>query len=255
MVPIATHRASSVLIGIGALALAGALVDPGYGADTAEIYVVQGLPGQSLVVKVDGKAVDNDVATAKVVGPFDIEPGRRTVTFSDGGDVVLERALTVEAGSSSDVVAHLPASASAAPMVTVFKNDLSAVPRGKATLTVAHTAAVPPADIRVDGKVLFENVANGESLTLVVPAGTYSVDIVPTGKNGPAVLGPLDLTVKAGGLDRVFAVGDPAKKTMNVAVHVIATGSTGSGQPARVDTGTGGQAVGYHGPMVTNLVR
>ena len=41
---------------------------------------------------------------------------------------------------------------------------------------------------------------------------------------------PLDLTVKAGGLDRVFAVGDPAKKTMNVAVHVIPTGSKGSGQ-------------------------
>ena len=36
------------------------------------------------------------------------------------------------------------------------------MPKDKAKLTVAHTAAVPPADIRVDGKVLFENVANGE---------------------------------------------------------------------------------------------
>jgi hypothetical protein len=253
MVPIAIHRAPLVLIGIGAVALASAWVDPGYAADTAEIYVVQGLPDTSLDVSVDGKSVETGVATAKVVGPFDVEPGRRTVTFTDGKDVVLERALTVEAGSSADVVAHLPASASAAPTMTVFKNDLSAVPRGKATLTVAHTAAVPPADIRVNGKVLFENVANGESLTLVVPADTYKVDIVPTGKDGPAVLGPLDLTVEAGGLDRVFAVGDPAKKTMNVAVHVIPTGSTGSGQPDRVNTGTGGQAVGYDGLMIPDL--
>jgi hypothetical protein len=253
MVPITIHRVPLVLIGIGALALAGVTVDPGYGANTAEIYVVQGLPDQSLDVSVDGKSVERGVATAKVVGPFDVEPGRRTVTFSDGKDVVLERALSVDAGSSADVVVHLPASASAAPTVTVFKNDLSAVPRGKATLTVAHTAAVPPADIRVNGKVLFENVANGESLTLVVPADTYSVDIVPTGKDGPALLGPLDLTVEAGGLDRVFAVGDPAKKTMNVAVQVIPTGSTGSGQPEKVNTGTGGQAVGYHGLMVPDL--
>ena len=74
------------------------------------------------------------------------------------------------------------------------------------------------------------------------------MDIVPTGKDGPAVLGPVDLKVEAGGLDRVFAVGDPAKKTMNVAVHVIPTGSTGSDKPARVNTGTGGQAVGYARP-------
>jgi hypothetical protein len=243
-----------VLIGITALALAGAMTSPGHAADTAEIYVVQGLPDQSLDVSVDGKSVETGVDTAKVVGPFDVEPGRRTVTFTDGGDVVLERALTIDASSSSDVVAHLPASASAAPTVTVFDNDLSGVPRGKAKLTVAHTAAVPPADIRVDGKVLFENVANGEELTLVVPADTYSVDIVPTGQDGPAVLGPLDLKVEAGGLDRVFAVGDPAKKTMNVAVHVIPTGSTGSKEPDRVNTGTGGQAVGYHGPLVPNVL-
>ena len=254
MAPITIHRAPVVLIGIAALALACALTSPGHAAETAEIYVVQGLPDRSLDVSVDGKTVESGVATAKVVGPFDVESGSRTVTFTDGGDVVLERALTVEPGSSSDVVAHLPASASAAPLVTVFDNDLSAVPRDKAKLTVAHTAAVPPADIRVDGKVLFENVANGEELTLVVPADTYSVDIVPTGEDGPAVLGPVDLKVEAGGLDRVFAVGDPSKKTMNVAVHVIPTGSTGSGKPDRVNTGTGGQAVGYHGPMAPRVL-
>lgn len=239
---IVNRRAKLAMICAGALALAGTAIGPGQAASTAEIYLVQGLPGQSLDVSVDGSAVEQDVATASVVGPFDVEPGRRTVTLTDGGDVVLKRTISVAAGSSSDVVAHLPASASASPTATVFENDLSAVPRGKALLSVAHTAAVPPADIRVDGEVLFANVANGESLALVVPADTYSVDIVPTGKNGPALLGPLDLEVKAGGLDRVFAVGDPTKETMNVAVHSIRTGSSGSDQPKKVDTGSGGQA-------------
>jgi hypothetical protein len=250
---IVNRRVNAVLLCIGGLALAGVTVSPGHAADVAEIYVVQGLPGKTLDVAIDGSSVEQGVATAKVVGPFEVEAGSRTVTFSDGGDTVLERKLNVDAGSSRDVVIHLPVSASADPTVTEFKNDLSSPAKGKATLAVAHTAAVPPADIRVNGKVLFENVANGESLTLVVPADTYSVDIVPTGTDGPAVLGPLDLPVKAGGLDRVFAVGDPTKKTMNVAAHSIKTGSSGSDRPDRVDTGTGGQASGFVAPLGAGL--
>lgn len=249
------RRTKLILICIGALALSGLATGPGHAGNTAEVYVVQGLPGKSLDVSIDGATVDRDVDAAEVVGPFDVEPGSRTVSFSDGDDVVLERTMKVAASSSSDVVVHLPASSSAAPVVTVFENDLTTVPRGKATLTVAHTAAVPPADIRVDGKVLFANVANGESLTVDVPAGTYTVDIVPAGRSGPALLGPLELPIKAGGLDRVFAVGDPTRKSMNVAVHVIPTGSSGSDRPKKVDTGTGGQAAGHPAPLALNIFR
>ena len=110
-------------------------------------------------------------------------------------------------------------------------------------MTVAHTAAVPPADIRVDGAVLFANVANGESLNLVVPVGSYSVDIVPAGASSPVVFGPVTLAVQGGSLNRVYAVGDPAATTMNVAVHVITVPESGSAPPTMVDTGTGGMAV------------
>jgi hypothetical protein len=140
------------------------------------------------------------------------------------------------------VVVHRPADPNGAPVLTWFTNDLSAVPAGKASLTVAHTAVVGPADIRVDGKVLFANIANGESLTLVVPATTYTVEIVPAGATGPVVLGPIKLTVAAGSLTRVFAIGDPKDKTMSVAVQVLTAPTTGSSKPKMVDTGTGGQA-------------
>ena len=81
--------------------------------------------------------------------------------------------------------------------------------------------------------MLFENIANGESLKLVVPVATYKVAIVPTGKTKPVILGPVSLTVKGGALNRVYAVGDPEKKTMNVAVHVIADRHEGSSSPRR----------------------
>ena len=121
-----------------------------------------------------------------------------------------ENTVDAQAGSSSDLVLHLTTAAGDPPVVTQFANDLTGVPSDKASLTVAHTAAVPPADIRVDGQVLFANVANGESLNLVVPAGSYSVDIVPAGESSPVVFGPVNLTVQGGSLNRVYAVGDPS---------------------------------------------
>ncbi len=239
-----------VLLLGGALVTAGLTAAPVQAADDAKIYIVQGLPGRTVDVAVDGKTVAKDVRTAAVTKGFAVEAGTRKVSVSDGGDVVLERVFKVSAGSSWDVVLHLPAEdgADAEPAVTVFRNDLSDVPRGKASLTVAHTARVGEADVRVDGKVLFADIENGESLNVVVPVATYEVAIVPAGKSSPVVLGPVDLTVKGGALNRVYAIGDPSKKTMNVAVHVIETGTSGSQAPRRVDTGTGGQAVALQRP-------
>lgn len=226
------------------LSIAGLSAAPSYAASDAEVYVIQGLPGRTVDVAIDGKNVGKNIKTAAVAGPFQVGGGDRKVTFSDGDQVLLESMVTVRPKSSWDVVVHLPAETKTKPAVTVFRNDLDAVPKGKASLTVAHTAQVPPADIRVDGKVLFADVANGESLTLVVPVATYKVAIVPAGKTRPVLVGPVDLTVTGGALNRVYAIGDPEEKTMNVAVHVLRTGSSGSDKPSRVDTGTGGQAVG-----------
>ena len=230
------------LVAVGALALVGGTVSTSYAANEAKIYIVQGLPGRDLDVKVDGKTVAEDMKTAEVTkeGGIAVKPGKRTITFSDDGETVLERSFEVKAKSSWDVVVHLPESDADKPAVTVFRNDVKAVPKGKASLVVAHTATVPPADIRVDNKVLFENIANGEALKLTVPVATYEVAIVPTGETKPVILGPVELTVKGGAVNRVYAVGDPAKKSMTVAVHVIPTGSTGTGAPDDVDTGRGG---------------
>jgi hypothetical protein len=231
-----------VMVLVGAVALVGGSISTSYAANDAKIYIVQGLPGRTLDVAVDGKKVASDVKSAAVAGPYAVAAGDRKISFSDNGDVVLERTFSVTARSSWDVVVHLPENSADKPAVTVFRNDVSSVPRGKASLVVAHTATVPPADIRVNGDVLFENIGNGESLQLTVPVATYEVAIVPTGETEPVVLGPLELTVKGGAVNRVYAIGDPGKKTMNVAVHVIPTASSGSGRPSDVNTGFGGQS-------------
>lgn len=234
--------AKLALVLVGAVALVGGSVSTSYAANDAKVYIVQGLPGRTLDVAVDGKKVASGVKSAAIAGPYTIKAGSRKISFTDNGDKVLERTFEVKAKSSWDVVVHLPENSADKPAVTVFRNDVSAVPRGKASLVVAHTATVPPADIRVNGDVLFENIGNGESLKLTVPVATYEVAIVPTGETKPVVLGPLELTVKGGAVNRVYAIGDPGKKTMNVAVHVIPTASSGSGQPSDVNTGFGGES-------------
>jgi hypothetical protein len=243
------------LVAAGVLALAGLTISPSYAANDTEIYIVQGLPGKNLDVEIDGESVAEGVKTAAVAGPFKVEPGSRMVTFSENGTKVLENTFTIKEGSKADVVAHLPASSSGDPLVTVYKYDDVKVSKGNALLVVSHVAAVPPADVRVDEQVLFANIANGESLELMVPVATYKVDIVPTKKTEPVYFGPVSLTVKGGAINRVYAVGDPDNKTMNVAVHVITAGTTGSGKPSEVNTGTGGQAVGDGPSLVSNLVR
>ncbi len=235
--------------------LAAVTISPSYAANSTEVYIVQGLPGKTLDVEIDGKSVADGVKTAEVAGPFKVKPGKNTVTFSESGSQLLENSFSIKKGGKADVVAHLPASSSGDPLVTVYKYEDVNVPKGKAFLAVAHTAAVPPADVKVNGQVLFANIANGESLDLTVPVATYKVSIVPAGKEKPVFFGPVSLTVKGGAINRVYALGDPEKKTMNVAVHVLVAGTTGSDKPSEVNTGTGGQAVGEGPALQVNLTR
>ncbi|TDU89158.1 uncharacterized protein DUF4397 [Kribbella voronezhensis] len=237
-------RVISLALAVMIAAASALFAVPADAAGKGELHVIQGLPGRSLDISVDGRTVARGVQGAEVVGPLDVAAGQRKVTARDGGKVVIERVVTVGAGSNLDVVIHRPAAPTAAPVITSYANKLTGVPKDKAALRVAHTAAVGPADIRVNGKVLFANVANGESLDVVVPAGKYSVDIVPAGATSPVVLGPLSLAVKAGYLTRVFAIGEPNSKTMNVVVTSLRLPGTGSDRPGLVNTGTGGQAAG-----------
>lgn len=243
------------LVATGTLAAGGVAVTPSHAADEAKLYLVQGLPGRTVDLELDGKLVAESVKPVTVAGPFRVKGGSRTLTVKEGDDTLLQRRMPVKAGSSWDAVAHLPAKGESKPELTVFRNDETALPAGKAALVVAHTARVPPADIRIDGKPLLKNVANGESLAVVVPVKTYRAAIVPAGKSKPVLVGPVELTVKGGALNRVYAVGDPEKKTMNVAVHVIKTGTRGSDRPSQVNTGTGGQAVGATPGIFVNLLR
>lgn len=202
------------------------------------VYLVQGVPGAAVDVAVDGKAVKGSVAAKAIVGPLRLSAGKHTVTFKTA-DWTVSSTVNV-ARPSSDVVLHWPASSTQKPVVSVFGNDLASVGADKGRLTVAHTAVVAPADIRVNNKVLFANIANGEFATAEVPADTYSVEVVPTGQTKNPLLGPVDLPVAKGALTRVFAIGQPSNGSMDAVVQVLPLSTKGSPAPGQVDAGSAG---------------
>jgi hypothetical protein len=238
---LALRRTWLALLGLGSVALLSIGLTPSVAASPTSIYVVQGLPGHTVSVSVDGETVVESLAGGKVAGPFKVKRGARTVTVSEGDKTLVTSKVTLPRGSSSEVVVHMPASPTGDPMITRLGNDLGAVQTGRAAHSVAHMASAGPIDIRVEKKVVTANVANGEYTYKVVPAGTRSVDIVSTGMAKP-LLGPFDNTLAAGKMSWLFVIGQPGKN-LAVVRHVISLdASTGSKRPADVRTGTGGQA-------------
>lgn len=215
-------------------------------------YAVQGVPGTSVDISVDGEPVQSDVQATDVVGPLDVGAGDHTIEFTSA-DWTTQASFTV-ATASQDLVLHWPADAKDKPTVTAFRNDLSPVSAKEGRLTVAHTAVVPPADIVASGKVLFSNIANGEFVTAEVPSGTYSVKVVPTG-GGDALLGPLDLQVKAGALTRVFAIGTPRDSSMNAVVQVLPLEKRAARTPEAMDTGAAGLGLDLASLVVPGMRR
>jgi hypothetical protein len=246
VVPFSRRRAVVTgLVVSSAVALAPlAAVEAAAAPATGTVYVVQGVADTPMTITVDGKAVASGAAAKTIVGPLTMTAGNHTVTAeSPSGGASVSASVSVTGGGNLDAVVHRQVDPSKPPVITTFPNDLSAVTTGSGRLVVAHTAAVGPADVRVDQKVLFANIANGEALTVTVPAATYTVDIVPTATTGPVVFGPAPVPVKATALTRVFAIGVAANSSMDAVVQVLPLSTRGAGTtPSTVNAGDGGQA-------------
>ena len=227
------------------VALASSMVAvEAHAAPTGTVYVVQGVADTPMTITVDGKSVATAAPAKTIVGPLTLSAGTHSITAeSPSGTGTVTASMSLAAGANVDAVIHRQVDPSKAPVVTTFPNDLSTVAAGSGRLIVAHVAAVGPADVRVDQKVLFANIANGEALTVTVPGGKYKVDIVPTATSGPVVFGPADVPVAQTALTRVFAIGVAATNSMDAVVQVLPLSARGSGAtPSTVNAGDGGQA-------------
>jgi hypothetical protein len=241
-------RSSRALAAAGAAALvvaSGAPAGAESGSPPGRIVVVQAVPRESLNVSIDGRMVRQASPVGSVVGPLAVTPGRHRVAFTDpSGSLRLTSTVVVASGSSSDIVVHLPASVSGAPVVNAYKTPRGPIAPGKARVLIAHTATVAPADVRVDGQVVFHDIANGEFATADLAAGGHTVALLPAGLRTHPILGPLHVDLQAGTVTMVYAVGNPRDHSMNVIAHTETIASNGAVVPLSIDTGRAGLAAG-----------
>ncbi|MFY0406751.1 DUF4397 domain-containing protein [Solicola sp. PLA-1-18] len=231
----ATARAATVLV---APATATAR------AATGQVALVQAVPGATVDVVVDGKTLRDGVAGRKVVGPIRLKPGKHTVAFrGDGAPVRAD--VQVAAGGNSDVVFHRPASVDERPVVTVYTTPDEPIAPGRSRVLLAHTALVPPADVELDGKTVFTNIANGEYATADVPAGKHEASLVLSGA-GTNLLGPLPLDLGSDTATMIYAVGSPDAGSMDVVARTVRLRRDGTVAPTRVDTGSAGLVSDVH---------
>ncbi len=212
-------------------------------APVARVTVIQAVPGVTVDVRIDDRPVASTAAVGDVLGPFDLAPGEHDITFTGDG-VSVDSTLSVRAGAASDVVLHLPAEVGGEPVVHSYDAPTGAIGPDKARVVLAHTATVAPADVEVDGRTVFTNIANGEFAEADVPAGSIEVALLPSGSGGSPILGPLDLTLEASTLSMIYAYGNPSDGSMEVIAHTAELAADGSIRPSRIDTGSAGLVAG-----------
>lgn len=234
-----------VPLALGATALAPAAHAADAAPAGAKLTVIQALPDQVLDVVIDRGVVSEGSEAGSVLGPFPLAAGEHRVTFEDeAGEVVLSTTVDVANGSVQDLVAHLPAQVDGEPVATVYETPTSPIGSDKARVLIAHTASVAPADVRVDGTVVFTNIANGEFATADVPAGDHVAELLPAGVTRGPILGPLDVTLPASTATMIYAMGDPKQDSMEVIAHNVPLAADGADVPTSIDAGSAGLVSG-----------
>jgi hypothetical protein len=212
---------------VAALLLTGSVLLPGIAGaqgDTSQVTVVHGVPDLTVDVYVDDELTLEDFEPGEVAGPLELPAATYNIKVRAAGadadsDPALEDDIPLPGGVDASIVAHLDGDGDL--QLSAFVNDLSEVDEGDARVTVRHTAAAPTVDVRAGGAVLLSDLANPDEDSADVPAGTYTVEVVPAGESEPVVIGPADLTFDAATHTVVYAIGSLADDTLGVVVQTF----------------------------------
>jgi hypothetical protein len=215
---------------------------PAQAADNAEVSILHGVPGATVDVYANGKALLKNFKPGTLTDPQSLPAGTydlKVVKAGDGadGDAVIEADnVKVPGGANITVVAHLNEDGD--PSLTPFVNDVSKIPAGKARITVRHTAAAPAVDVRAGSDPVFTNLSNPNEKSAEVDAGTVKADVVLKGTDD-VVIGPASLNLAEGTSTIVYAWGSAEDDNLKLAVQTVKGLHS---NPGGVPGGTGGQA-------------
>src|SRR4051794_1395842 len=209
-------KTSRILTSIAALGLAIGVV-PLVGASSgaadapASVTVVHGIPSVGDVDVCVGttallSAVPfKGVATISVpAGTYDITVNAAATPACSGAVAISAPGTVVPAGAVVSAVANI---AGGTPDLAIYANDLSPVAAGSGRVAVYHAANAPAVDILVNGDPGLTDLTQKTVQSADLPAGSYDFTVTPAGDPSTTVLDLPDVSLPAGKLLQVFAVG------------------------------------------------
>jgi len=240
-------RVTATLIGTGALVAASAMFAlPATAADTASVSVLHGVPGATVDVCANGSELIPDFKPGTLAGPLDLPAGTYSIkvvaagagaTNCDADPVIGPADVTVAAGNSYTIVAHLDADGK--PTATPFMNDTKAVAAGQGTLVARHVAQAPAVDVLVNGASV-GTFSNPEQIgPAALPAGSYDVKIQAGGTAVKTTPATDAVPVAAGQSTIAYAWG--TADDLQIAVQTVKLGHS---SPGGVPGGESGSAAG-----------
>jgi len=165
-------------------------------------------------VYVDGDAVLEDVPFGDISGYLELDAGTYTVEITPAGDpdtTVFNGDVPVEAETDYTVAAigEVGDDVDQSFEALVLEDDNSDPGDDTARVRAVHASPDAPAvDITADGDVLFDGVEFGESDSVEVPAGDYTLEVRgDTEENDGDVVGEFDVSLAGGAAYTAFAAG------------------------------------------------
>ncbi|HEY8489429.1 MAG TPA: DUF4397 domain-containing protein [Dehalococcoidia bacterium] len=207
-------------------------------AGTGTVTVVHGVPGLPVDVYVNDQRTLTNFQPGTITDPLQLPAGTYRIAVRPAGadpasPPAISGSAVLNAGDNVSIVAHLTEGGD--PTLTVFANNVSALPAGQARVTVRHTAAAAAVDVLVNGQPAIRGLTNPNEATATLAAGTYQVAVAPAGTTSP-VIGPLSLTFQDGTAYFVYAIGGADKGGFTALVQTVRVAGPRPGVPA----GTGG---------------
>ena len=232
-------KSLTAVLAAAALAVIPATAAMAESHTTAQVSVVHCVPYLDVDVFADGEPLLEGFSFTDIT-TTDLPAGTYSLAVAPAGEGVDAAVLgpadvTIEAGSSYAVVAHLDADG--APTLTPFEvNNAEGI-------SAFHTAAFPAVAIVANGEIAADDLTNGNAAQLDLAAGTElpGVGVAAAGSTELA-LEAGDVTIPAGQRILAFAVGTPDDESLQLITEVIDVAAAGDDMeaPASVDAGTGG---------------
>jgi LPXTG-motif cell wall-anchored protein len=236
-----------VVLSLVAALMALALVPAAFAqGGTAKVRVIHASPDAPAVdVYVNGNLTLSNVPFFTASDYLDLPAGTYQVQVTPTGQpasaAVIDASATIEAGKAYTIAAT---GLVANIQPTIIEDDLTAPASGNAHVRVYHFSPDAPAvDVQLaDGTKLIEGIAFPDASDyLPVPAGSYDIQVVPAG-GSDVVIDLAGTALEAGKIYSVFATGEVANITPEVAVFTPAAAAPAPGPSTLPATGAGDSA-------------